>query len=483
MPTFAAGGKRRGKVVVDLSLFVNGINYEFGKECDFCCELPATHHCPDERCGFVCDNCDAYRHKNDMNKEYQTHVRTKMSRFDVPTAGAMIQRFMRYMHLRRLLREECRRQYTRLYDPGYRVHYYCFNRTGERTWHKPYVLGNEELRPFLTEEEAAFKMQQLHRNWRAREVVRDLLRAQWDRIFLPAPVKRFYYYYNGSSPLIPEPTKWEQPFKGAGGPWIWRPLLTRDMAALRIQNTWKSWLALRGLRNLIRQVYTEEHDPATGATGYRHNVTGALREMKPTLLGSERWDMTDAMQWNVEEVIILLRRCGLKRHVASFRKYNVDGALLLTFDPEDFECLGVLDPIHIKKILLTIEHLPGFKGYNNRPKDLLRRTALRQRHLEHAKADAIQRWWKGIFWRQLLKAMRYKRSVDRRNRLAEEKRKKSAEWWTSRSYAHTGFTGVKDFGARKWLRGVQGWGAWTADGTWVAAPEGYDPDAHHSREW
>lgn len=53
------------------------------------------------------------------------------------------------------------------------------------TWSKPRLLGKEELRPFLTANEAAFKMQQLHRNWKAREIARDAMRVAWNRVYSP----------------------------------------------------------------------------------------------------------------------------------------------------------------------------------------------------------------------------------------------------------------------------------------------------------
>lgn len=55
-------------------------------------------------------------------------------------------------------------------------------------WRKPRLLGREELRPFLTRDEAAFKIQQLHRNWKAREIARDAMRAEWSRVYSPQVV-------------------------------------------------------------------------------------------------------------------------------------------------------------------------------------------------------------------------------------------------------------------------------------------------------
>jgi SAM domain (Sterile alpha motif) len=43
---------------------------------------------------------------------------------------------------------------------------------------------------------------------------------------------------------------------------------------------------------------------------------------------------------------------------AAFRHCNIDGALLLTLDTEDFVSLGMLNTVHVKRLLLTIERRP-----------------------------------------------------------------------------------------------------------------------------
>lgn len=50
------------------------------------------------------------------------------------------------------------------------------------------------------------------------------------------------------------------------------------------------------------------------------------------------------------KVAMFIRRCGLERLVPRVRHFRVDGALLLTFDPEDLMILGRVDPVHMKKV-------------------------------------------------------------------------------------------------------------------------------------
>lgn len=40
-----------------------------------------------------------------------------------------------------------------------------------------------------------------------------------------------------------------------GGVWVWRPVMSRDVAALRIQNMWRSFKGRKDLRNLGRKVW------------------------------------------------------------------------------------------------------------------------------------------------------------------------------------------------------------------------------------
>jgi SAM domain (Sterile alpha motif) len=54
----------------------------------------------------------------------------------------------------------------------------------------------------------------------------------------------------------------------------------------------------------------------------------------------------------------VLNRTGLGMYSAAFRRCNIDGALLLTLDTEDLVSLGMLNTVHVKRLLLTIERRP-----------------------------------------------------------------------------------------------------------------------------
>eukprot|EP00903_Cladosiphon_okamuranus_P014599 g13538.t1 len=469
------GLSRHRKAEIVLALHVNGVQYEHGKLCEFCESGPATKHCPDDVCGFMCDSCDAYRHESGGNKtiEYADHIRAKVSSLTIAAAAFRVKGFMRFVYHRRQMREEVRRQYSRFFDGRSRRHFYSFHRTGEVTWTKPLLLGKEELRPFLTIDEAAFKIQQLHRNWRARETARDAMRVAWNRVYSPQE-RRFFFFYKGKSPLIlPTTASWVQPCRSIGGVWVWRPVLSDHVAAMRIQNLWRNFMGRKGLRQLVRQMYALEHDPITGAELYRNLQTGEVSVEKPLSLGSERWDQDDMMLWTVEEVVLFIRRCGLRRLTPRVRHFNVDGALLMTFDPEDFLLLGQADSVNAKKILLNIERRPAFNGYNKRAKDLLRRAALRQRHFEETQVEIIQRWWRAMMRETLRRLWKKTFTTAKAQEERERKRIDSAIWWTDKIRDYSGLdASVKLFGRRGNILGVRGWGRWDARGErWTPAPE------------
>ncbi|CAM9693777.1 unnamed protein product [Ascophyllum nodosum] len=473
--TLGTSKSRRREAEIVLSLHVNGVPYEYGKLCEFCESSEATKHCPTDMCGFMCDSCDAYRHESRGRQStgYLDHERAKLSKLNIPAACFRVKGFMRFVYHRSQIREEIRKQYSRFYDSRTKRHFYLFRRTQEVNWNKPRLLGREEFRPFLTPDKAAFKIQQLHRNWRAREIARDGMRAAWCRVFSPQE-QRFFFFYKGKSPLVlPTTSTWLQPCRSIGGIWVWRPVLTDHVAAMRIQNMWRNFQGRRDMRRRVRQMYTLETDPTKNKGCYRSLRTGKVSSQKPVLLGSERWDPDDMLLWTVEEVVIFIRRCGLRRLAPRIRQFNIDGALLMTFDLEDFLLLGHADSVNAKRILLNIEHRPAFNGYNNRQKDLLRRAALRRRHFEEAQAEKIQRWW-----REMLRIMRRRQwrrnyNTERAKEERDRRRRERKTWWTEMIQDYSGLgSSAKLFGRRRNIHGVRGWGRWDPRGEqWTAAPK------------
>lgn len=64
-------------------------------------------------------------------------------------------------------------------------------------------------------------------------------------------------------------------------------------------------------------MYTMEHDPITGEELYRSIQTGNVSSRKPLILGSERWDPDDMLQWNVDEVMYGVTGGDIREHTST----------------------------------------------------------------------------------------------------------------------------------------------------------------------
>lgn len=204
--TTKKGRKRRDKKqVIEISLWINGVKYEYGLLCTFCAKLPAVFHCP--LCtDFYCPGCDHTAH---LTKKRKDHVRSKLSKFDLNRAAAIVTRTVRRFGLLRLLQRRAREVFRRHFDKKTLNYYYLNTRYMTVSWRKPYCLRKQELFPFMTPEYAASKCQNLYYLWRAREKARQQLVLQYAKIF-DRQTQRFYYGYNGASALLPR-SSWRKP--------------------------------------------------------------------------------------------------------------------------------------------------------------------------------------------------------------------------------------------------------------------------------
>ena len=223
-----------------LSLYVNGVSYEFGISCHFCAKNTAHVHCPycEE---FYCLSCDNEIHSYGKRIHHQ---RTHLSKYDLQTAALVITRFIRFaMHLLDLQRR-CRAVFKRYYDSKSMNHYYYNPIYQTTSWRKPYCLRRFELFPFLTSNQAVARMQGLYHSWRARGQAIDRIHSFYTKLF-HRQFQQFYYTFEGPSSLIPRQS-WKKPLILAkrGYPVDLIPLFTEDVAAIRIQRKWRTVLVL-----------------------------------------------------------------------------------------------------------------------------------------------------------------------------------------------------------------------------------------------
>lgn len=248
----------------------------------------------------------------------------------------------------------------------------------------------------MTPETAAARMQTLHRLWRARCVVVAKLKAQYTKIFDRAH-GRFYYAYKGKSKLLPT-ASWRRPrYCGMRGyPRDILPIYTIDVAALIIQRKWRARLVRLFFWALARATYQQVFDPLTGSFKYIHRTTGEETYQKPRILGNQPWDPNYIPDWTTDDVVMLLRRLGMKQYVKKFVDYGVDGVTLLLLDGEDFDNLNVYNRVHIRRIQLEVAARYSGKAHGNmREEHQLRRERIRKAKMFAASAVAIQRVFRG----------------------------------------------------------------------------------------
>jgi hypothetical protein len=202
-----AKGRRRKekKIAIEISLYINGIKYEFGVMCTFCAKKQAVCHCP-ECTDFYCAGCDLTAHNT---KKRKNHVRSSLSDLDMDRAAGYITRAIRRYGIIRMLQSRCRSVFKRYFDRKSLNYYYVNTITQSRSWRKPFFLRKQELFPYMTPFYAACKCQNLYHMWVARDKSRTAISAQYAKIF-DRLRGRFYYAFNGPSLLLPR-ASWKKP--------------------------------------------------------------------------------------------------------------------------------------------------------------------------------------------------------------------------------------------------------------------------------
>ena len=67
---------------------------------------------------------------------------------------------------------------------------------------------------------------------------------------------------------------------------------------------------------------------------------------------------TPVTDWKVSDVTAWLVKVELPQHCETFKSHSVDGALLLTLTEQDmYSVLGVVSPLHRKKLMMAIADL------------------------------------------------------------------------------------------------------------------------------
>ena len=90
--------------------------------------------------------------------------------------------------------------------------------------------------------------------------------------------------------------------------------LTLEVAVMKIQFQWRRFMTKRLLRNLARKDFKRVLDPVVRSYCY-WTPDGQYLRRTPYLLGEERWEDKNMMLWTMQEVMVWIRRLGLKQYV------------------------------------------------------------------------------------------------------------------------------------------------------------------------
>lgn len=392
-PTAKKRRRKEKKKVIEISLWVNNVKYEHGCLCTFCAKSPAIYHCP-ECPDFYCVSCDATVHSH---KKRRGHVRTKLSKLTLDAAAKIVTYATRYHGHLRTLQAKCRAVFRRYFDRVTLCHYYSNPVYKTTSWRKPYCLRREELFPFMDPESAASRVQTLYRLWKARTIAIRKLKEQYVKIF-DRTHGRFYYGYKGKSKLLPE-ASWNRP------KYCWMrsyprdilPIFTVDVSAVIIQRKWRACLIRKFLWALARASYVAEFDPLLGKYQYTNCNSGEMSLHKPKMLGNQPWDPNNIPDWTTDQVVVFLRRIGLKQYANKFRDYYVDGYTFVLLDYEDYENMDILNRVHIRKIQVEIAKIFDVSTMTSGLGELhqLRRERIRKAKMFAAGATLIQAVFRG----------------------------------------------------------------------------------------
>jgi hypothetical protein len=110
--------------------------------------------------------------------------------------------------------------------------------------------------------------------------------------------------------------------------------LTDHVAAMRIQYQWRKFLIRRLLRRLVRKEFRRVLDPITGKHCY-WTPDGQYLRRKPYLLGPERWQPDNMHVWSERDVIIFLRKMGLRQYVDSKSPVRFQVRRATSYFPDD----------------------------------------------------------------------------------------------------------------------------------------------------
>lgn len=421
--------QKESKEVINISLYIDGVPYDYGIICTFCTIRPAVKHC--SRCNdFYCEIDDAINH---AHKKRHDHVRSIISKLSLDDAAGIITRAFRLNYHLKILQKRAKKVFHRYFDKESLNHYYYNTVYGTSSWKKPYCLRKKELTPFFTQDYAAMKMQGLYHMWKARDHTKQLLNANYRKIF-DRRQGDFYYAFHGKSTFIPQ-SSWKKPryCYRRSYPRDMPLIYTPDVAALIIQRKWRATLVRELWRLLARITYELIWDPINARWNYYDREKGILLDQQLRLMRQQPWDPYDVSEWSIGRVSLFLRRIDLKHHVESFIDYGVDGKTLLMLGKEDYDNMNVTNRVDVRKIEVELMKIYPYEKKLRVTEDIfLRRERVKKMKLFNASALKIQRCFRGHLARDDVKLSKEVTRMRLRLKQQDEETLLSGIWYTDR---------------------------------------------------
>lgn len=422
----------------EISLYVCCAPYEHGCLCQFCVKAQAVYYCPTCK-EFLCEEDDSEIHSYGKRVH---HERTRLSAYTLDEAAAALARFTRFAGHLLALQRRCRAVFRRYYDASSYNHYYYNPVYGTSSWRKPYCLRRLELLPFLTEDEAADRIQAMYYGWQARVQVLQRIRAQYTKLF-DRRRQHYYYSFDGNSALL-QRQSWKKPIHLTlrGYPTDIEPLFTDDVAAIRIQRRWRQCTLRALLCALVRREFEYALDFSDGLFKYYNKTSGEWLNNKPLILRTQLWDPNDVSRWTAEDVILFLRRIGLKEYVPNVLRFAIDGRALLELEEDDFKYVDVLNGVHVRKILVEVERrypmtAARLKQMSTRgaTENRLRKQALERHNFEIRMIVKLQRNFRLYLQRKALAYQRELSAIRSSEATFVSQVESSGVWWLQRKSA------------------------------------------------
>ena len=301
------------------------------------------------------------------------------------------------------------------------------------------IQDQEEEHPRYTPDEASFIIQGLYRCLKAHQIVVQMIRNQYRKVY-SLQTGIYVYKYVGVinqfscvrvfSDLI-DLTTASKPINLQSNDL--KISFTEELATMRIQLFARYCISMKRARALVRQKWKRIFDPISGRHFYYCPQLKVKCWKKSKILGGESWDPLDIANWTEDDVILYFRRLRLSKHgiLNQVQRFGINGQLLQVLDLNDLICFRIPDNIAKQIISDRNKNSPAICTHGHSRKALRRRKILRFHfHLTNS-AIIIQKTFRRYLCVSKMDA--FMKSIQR---YSHQKQERIPFWWSHRNLQH-----------------------------------------------